>query len=440
MHRTSTLLTCSLVVLLVGTAGADLDKKQAGLLSRTDTQLTNFDTQLDRFVSNPAMYSERIDGEMKRRIEKQEEALKTLPADDAGVAKALAPLAAVKAKHAQVKGKLTEEKEAKADEKEEITKLVTAPEFAADLKTVENFVEMFTTPNRYKHDHYLFARWPGHEMVEEMVGWGQGWSETQKKQAALVAKYDKVAEYRGRLDGEVQQSQTAMTIALRNAKERFPAFESAVTAFTKESPAQIEKEAAALAAATKTAVEKQDFGAFTLWESALSQHRNRVQNIARIWAPLASPEERARIEARVKAIAADTDAAAEKLTEVIVRENRAPADKYGKGDRAELEKFVRGVWAKHFPAESILAVRFPSEAFERQTSWQYRAELKGFAKVDRSSMRAWVIVKDGAKRANLWPTTIYRMHLKGDSLELNWADRSSKGPPPTQRMLMANFK
>lgn len=440
MHRTSNLLTCSLVLLLVGTASADLDKKQAGLLSRTGTQLTNLEGQLDRYAANPTTYSERIDGEMKRRIEKQEEALKGLPGDDDEVKKELAHLEALKAKYAQVSGKLAAQKEAKAGEREEITALVTAPEFEADLTTVKNFAEMFMTPNRYEFEHYLFERWPGHEMVEEMVGWSQGWPETQKKHAALVAKYDKVAAYKGRLEGPVQQAQVGMLIALREAKERYPGFESAIAAFAKAAPAEIEKEAAALAAATKTAVEKQDFGAFTRWESALSQHRNRVQNIARIWAPLASPAERTRIEARVKAIDADTAAAAEKLTEVIIRENRAPADKYAKGDRAELEKYVRGVWAKKFPAESILAVRFPAEAFERQTSWQYRPELNGFAKVDRSSMRAWVIVKDGAKRAILWPTALYRLHMKGDSLELNWADRSSKGPPPTQRMLLANFK
>lgn len=429
------------VVLGIGLASADeLDKKQAGLLKRIETQITNLETGLDRYDKEPRNFTERVDNEQKNRIAKVEGQLAELPADHDEVKPVLAHLAALKAKHAALSAKLASAQHAAADENAGIAKLVEAPEAEADLATLRDFGEMFRSSDRYEFSHYLYGRWPSHEMIAEVESWSQGWSSTKQKMAALSEKYGKAAEYRGRLEGGAARMQIDISLALRGAKAGFPRFEQAVTAFIAGAPAQIEKSAADLKKAAEAAVAKQDFRAFTVWESDVSQARYHVVNLARIYAPFASADERTKLTARVAAIEEETEKIAQKLAETIIRENRAPGNAYAKDDRKAIESLVRSEWQKRFPSESIVAIRIPAEAMERKTAWVYEPSMNGFHKIDRSSLLVWVIVKDGAKQACMWPITVSRLHMKGDSLSVGESTRPSKGAPPNQRMLLANLK
>lgn len=434
------LLFLVFIALGIGVAGADeLDKRQAGLLQRIGFQITGFENNLGRYEGAPQTYTERVDNENKNRIAKLEAQLADLPADNEEVKAVLTRMSALKTKHAALSGQLAGSKQSAADEKAGITALMEAPEAATDLATLKDFNEMFQSHRRYGFDHYLYGRWPHHSIIAETESWSQGWAETKKKMAALIEKYGKAVEYRGQL-GSASRMHTDIAIELRHAKTNYPTFEKAVTDFIAGAPAQIEKQAAALKKAAETAVAKQDFQAFTVWESDVSQARYQVANLARVYAPLASPEERTKLAARVAAIEEDTDKIAQKLAEAIIRENRGPANAYAKDDRKAIESAVRADWGKHFPSESILSIRIPGESMERQTAWVYDSSANGFRKIDRSSTLVWVIVKDGGKQACLWPVTVYRLHMKGDALAVGESTRPSKGAPPNQRMLLANLK
>ncbi len=436
---TSTVLSLGLTV--AATAHAeDLDKKQASLLSRATNEMGMLEKSLERYLAGTSSYTDRLVGENQKKLDRIEEKLKDLPATNDDVKRELAHFEEVKKKVGELSAKLSGSKQAAADEKDAIIKLLAAPECAGDLETIKAFGERFLGAQRYDLDYYVWRQWPGHGLVVEMKADSAAWPETKKKLDELLAKYGRLLEYRKHIEGEPGMKLTEVQIALREAKDRFPDYDKAVQTFLKEAPAALDKAAAALKEASKTAVDKQQYQAFTSWESPLMQHRFRVDNLAAIWAPMASSEdERKKIEARAKAIDEEMEAAAQKLAEAIIRENRAPKDVYAKGDKAELERFIRGVWAKKFPAESIVAVRFPHEAFERKTQWVYVPDSRAFVKRDRSTMGAWVIVKDGPKQAIQWYVTVIRQHLKGDALDLDWIDRPSK-VPPMQRMLLANFK
>lgn len=429
------------VVLGIGLASADeLDKKQTGLLKRVDNQLTNLETALGRYEMEPRIFTERVDTDNKNRIAKLETQLAELPAEHDDVKPVLAHLAAVKAKHAALSAKLAGAQQASADENAAIAKLMEAPEAEGDLATLRDFVEMFHSSGRYGFDHYLYARWPSHEMIAETESWSQGWPSTKQKMAALGERYGKAVEYRGRLEGKASRMHTDILIALREAKAGYPGFEEAIKAFVAGAPEQIEKSAAQLKKAADTAVAKQDFRAFTVWESDVSQARYRVVNLARVYAPFASADERTKLATRVAAIEEETEKTAQKLAETIIRENRAPANAYAKDDRKAIESLVRSEWQKRFPSESIVGIRIPAEAMERKTAWVYEASMNGFHKLDRSSVLVWVLVKDGPKQVCMWPVTVSRLHLKGDTLSVGESSRPSKGAPPNQRMLLANLK
>lgn len=425
-------LTCS-------TAFADdLDKKQAGALKRADNLIGQLTEQLSGM--EPSRFNDRIKGDYERRVGGVGDKLAELPADHPDVKAVLERHAALKAKLAELSAGLAKTQGDAADARAAIEKTLAAPEFTDDLEALKAMVEQFGSSSRYEFNHYLYGRWPGHDMVEEMKTWSAGWEGTQKKFAALKAKYGKLVEYRSKLDGPSTFKLTDVKIALRDAEDRFPSYEAAVKQFVTGAPAEIEKQAAALKAAATEAVAKRNHEAFTLWESKVSQARYRVMNIAKIYVPLAPPDERAKIEARAAAIEEDTDKLANQLAELMIRENRAPGNGYAGADRKAIEAMVRAEWGKLHAGESIVAVRLPSDAWERKTAWVYDTGMNGFVKRDRSSMLVWVLVKDGPKQIAMWPVAALKLHLHGDKLALDEGPRPGRGAPPSQKMLAANFK
>lgn len=428
-----------MLLLLLALMTSELDKKQAGLLQRCENEATTLEASLEKAGSE--RYTERQDGDFKRRIDKLADKAAPLPADDEGVKKLLAHLAALRAKHGDLGAKLSGAMQAKSDEKAAIAALVEAPEFADDVAEMETFAAMFQDSGRFAPDHYLYARWPAHSLVAETKAWAANWPATQKKVAELQAKYKAAADYRGKLEGKAQMGQTKLTIAMREMNERVEDFAAAVTRFAKSGGSDIEKATQALDASIADAVSRKAYPDFTIWDSKLSQAHCRVLNLVAVWAPLASADaDRTAAEAKAKSADDKLANAAEKLSTDIIRENRAPADQW-QGDRSAVEAFVKKEYAKKYPNEEILSVRFAGPAFERRTFWELDSTRTKLVKRDESSVGAWVLVKDAAKKeAVQWYTTLYKLHMKGDALYLEPGMRTSRMPMPSQRILLANYK
>jgi hypothetical protein len=434
------MVSLAVLSLAVVVHAQELDRKQAGTLSRLSNQVTAAQTALDKYGPGKQPFNARLKEDFGRKLARFEEMLAPLPADQPEVKKEAEHLAAFKAALAAQSGELAKNEQAKEGELAAMIAALEGPDAETDRASLERLGEMFKSHERYDLTSFFFARWPTHEVIAELRGWAEAWPVTQKQFAELSAKYTPVVAYKGHLPGKTNIVHANFSIALNDAKRFYDDFRAAIEGFAKNAPGQVDKEGAALKAETDRAVSAQDYMAFIRPEGKIEQLRYRIVNLASVWQPFApSVADGEKLVAHGKDLIEQSDAAAEKLAAVIIKENKGPQDKYAGPERAKLESHVRGIWAKRFPKESIIAVRFGAAAFERRVAWQYDSGLRAFVKSDNSTLPVWVIVKDGAKQAIMWFCTMHKEHLKGDTLGLTWIERPSKGPPPDRRLLVSNL-
>jgi hypothetical protein len=432
--------TVVVLLALLGTAGAqELDKKQAGLVKRLSPQIVGDTEALSKIGNESWQFTKRVADDYQRRVTRYEGQLKDLPPDHPDVKKVLGELETLRSALAQRTGALTAKTEANAETVKQLTALFTAPEAEEDVKAVQALAAQFQSHGMFTWDSYVFARWPDHPLVLQLRDWAGSWAATEKRLADFRAKYGEGAEFKGKLEGAAQSRQVTMAIALRDAEDRAKKYKEVLETFAKTAPDQIEKEGALLKAETAKAVASNNYIPFLQTEGLIERYRYRLTNIAAIWAPLASSDaERDKVKARAAAFLEESDQAAQKLADLIIKENKGPKDKYTGADRATLETHVKKEWAQKYPKDKVLAVRFDGSAFERHTAWKYDQAQHAFVKEDSSSLGVWVVIEDGPKQAIKHYCTLRKLHLKGNMLDLGFPYRSPK-TPPMYRLLTANL-
>ncbi len=424
--------------LLAAPGFAELDKKQAGLLKRTSGYITNVQNSLEH-ESAGALPNERVVGELRKKLDKYEKDIQSLPADDSAVQAEIAHLAQVRQALDGRAGTLKAAQDARASEDAAIAALYTAPEFEADLEAMTQFAESFESAQLLAPDSYVFGRWPTNSNVVQLQGWTTAWAQTQKRFAELKEKYAASIASRRMISGDTDIARAKMKGVLDDASDRIGAFSAAMKTLTDSAPGEVESLAKTLNTEVDKAVAAKDFGTLVNPDGKVQELRWRIENLATIWGPLApSDAERAKLSARAKAIDAAVEARLDKLSEAIITSNKAPANAYGGGDAKEVEALVRSTWAKKFPADAIVAIRFTAGAFERRTAWEWDNGMNAWVKHDSSHLPGWVIVRDGSARAIMWPVAVYRRHLKGNALEVGVPERSSH-VSPNHRLLLSNL-
>lgn len=98
----------------------------------------------------------------------------------------------------------------------------------------------------------------------------------------------------------------------------------------------------------------------------------------------------------------------------IIATNKLPADRYTGGDKEALSQTAITAWKKEQPDANVLAVRFVSETWERETLW--RLQNTTWYRVDRSSLQAQLLVKHDDKLAIIRPVNLWIDHMKGDKM------------------------
>jgi hypothetical protein len=418
----------------------ELDKKQQGLIKRLQPQIEKDTEALGKIGDESWQLTQRVVDDYKRRIARYEGQLKDLPADHAEVKPALAKLDELRALLDKRAGALAAKTAAGADAAAKLTTLLTAPEHEDDLKTLDALLEQYRSRDMYRFDNYVFHRWPDHSLVLRQREQAQSLRETQKKVEALIVKYAECATFTGRLEGQAVANRIEMASRLKDLAQLGKGFQESLDAFIAGVPEQIDKDGALLKTAADKAVAAGDYAAFIQPEGEIEKRRYRITNITAIWSPLApSDEARAKLSARAEALLAQCDAAAQKLAAAMIRDNKGPANKYSGADRGKLEAFVRAEWSKKYPADAILAVRFEAASFDRHTAWKLDPSTHSFVKTDESNIPVWVIIKDGPKQAIKYFCSLYKLHLRGDSLHLGFPYRNPKGPAPMYRLLVSNL-
>lgn len=426
-----------LLLALVPLCAAALDKKEESKLKRFSNQLDQVQSSFDGATREGRLLTVRQLDTFNDRLTRITTDLSALPADDADVKVVLDHLAALKSAVAEKLKGLNDQQAAVADQLDAWRKLLEAD--AADRETLEHVRAAFEDTNLFAPDSYIFARWTTHSTLASMRASAKAWPSSKQQLAALSAKYGEMCASRKMLGGDAEMERVKLCGDLKDATGDAGEFDAAISTFTREGPAQLEKDGAALKAATDAAVSKRDANAFLDPEGTIATLRNRVLNLAAVWESVApTPDDAQKTTARAKALDDATETAMNTLSESIITSNKGPKSVYAGPDAAACEAAIRATWAKEFPKDAIVAVRFASSAFERHTSWEWEPSRAAFVKHDASHLLAWVVVKDGADRAILWPVTVLKLHLKGDSLVADPGPRLSR-ISPNRRLLLKNL-
>ncbi len=114
-------------------------------------------------------------------------------------------------------------------------------------------------------------------------------------------------------------------------------------------------------------------------------------------------EVRQQIKQRAKALEAQ-----------IIANNQLPSDVYTGADRDDVVAIAIDGWNHQQPDAEVLMSRIPSQAWSRETRWEW---FNGsFYKVDKSTLQVQLIVKHDDKLAVKRPINVRKDHLKGDTM------------------------
>lgn len=127
-----------------------------------------------------------------------------------------------------------------------------------------------------------------------------------------------------------------------------------------------------------------------------------------------SEEEAKPYAERLEQVREEVRQRAKSLEAQIIANNPLPDDNFEGEDRDVIVQLATDAWAKQQPGAEVLTVRIPSQAWARDTRWQW--SNGAFYKIDSSSVQVQLLIKHDDKLAVVRPINLYKNHLKADTL------------------------
>lgn len=192
-------------------------------------------------------------------------------------------------------------------------------------------------------------------------------------------------------------------------RERLTTFDAAVAERSKTLPGIVDQDLAAALRMTEEAVSERKplfFGGGI--PQAVEFATAKVELLAAI-DPAQGERARAVLAKTKTAIAARELG----LRDVIVAENPLPPDRYTGADKAAWTQRAIDAWKALEPGAQVLAVRFPSERWSRESMWQLQNTTWYF--IDRSKLQAQLIVRHDDTTAVIRPVNLWIDHADGDA-------------------------
>ncbi|MEB3221467.1 MAG: hypothetical protein VKS61_05270 [Candidatus Sericytochromatia bacterium] len=115
---------------------------------------------------------------------------------------------------------------------------------------------------------------------------------------------------------------------------------------------------------------------------------------------------------------------ASSFSEAAAAAYRLPPEAYHGADKAQLAAVVRATWKEKYPQDQILALRFPRAGWKRDRELKQNAT--GWYRTDVSSLVVYVVVKQSATVATVYPAYLNKNHMQGDALTVG-ADTKGSG-------------
>ncbi len=267
------------------------------------------------------------------------------------------------------------------------------PEFEADRKRLRELSVMFGDPMLLKTNRPMAA-----ESLAQ--------SEAAKAECIRIAQ-----QYARLMQQQTDQGKTIEGVGngfLRNHAE----FMAAAEAEGQALPASIREELAQARQYAADAVAEQK----PLWfTGGIPQTMSFAQDNLLLLEAI-DPAAAAPLRAEIDQTQAQLKEQADSLRELIIRENRMPADRFTGDDRNKAIETAKSAWTVQQAEFDLLAVRIPSENWARETKWTYSNGTWYFSDKSKLQVRLFVADHENPELVIDRPINVWKDHQKGDSM------------------------
>ncbi|MEO0514215.1 MAG: hypothetical protein AAF086_02830 [Planctomycetota bacterium] len=244
-----------------------------------------------------------------------------------------------------------------------------------------------------------------------------------------------------------QQTEMGQTIeAVGNgALQSFQAFDAEIEAQKNTLPASIREDLAEADQYANEAVQNQKPAWF---QGGIPQCMGWAEDKT-VLLKVIDPEGYEAVQQEVTAMQASLAQRADSLKELIIRENKPPADNFAGDDRQKAIDTAIDAWGYQEKDFEVLGASIPAEAWERQEKQFFDGKLQSdgdvtgtWSKQDRSRLQVQLLiaVKDNPDLAKIIPVNVYKDHMKGDTMIGTPMFAGDEELPPRFFLLRDNIK
>lgn len=231
-----------------------------------------------------------------------------------------------------------------------------------------------------------------------------------KEEASAKEELARITKEYGAYIGQQTEQSKQIEGASKYLAEKLQAFDSAAAKAKLDLPADINQDLAQIVTMADQAVKEQKPAFFGGGIPQRMEQVNEKIVLFEALEPLPAVAFRTKYETTQKSLKASEAS----LKDAIIAANELPPDRYSGGDKNALTALAIETWKKSEPAAQVLAVRIPSQNWERESMWRY--ENRAWHKIDRSKLQAQVIVKVDDKIAVIRPINLWKDHLQNDQI------------------------
>ena len=129
---------------------------------------------------------------------------------------------------------------------------------------------------------------------------------------------------------------------------------------------------------------------------------------------------------KYEAAHAEVAAICDSFNTAKLQNEKAPADVYKGSDRGTFDKQIRAEWAKKYPEDQILDVRFHMAEWQRNKEHVWQSASQSWRDVDMSVLAVSVIVKTCDEVATTYPAYINKNNLSGGAITIGVDTKGSE--------------
>ncbi len=218
-------------------------------------------------------------------------------------------------------------------------------------------------------------------------------------------------KYQPLADQRTEQGERASSL-VAHFVEKFKAYNAAAETQKTELPASIREDMTEAQKIADEAVAEQKPMWFT---GGIPQRMGWVTEKMALYEVL-DPEPAAALKKDVEALQTKINQQEKSLGQLIINNNQLPNDNYQGDDRDKVIAVAIDAWKHQQPQFDVLATRIPSQAWARNTRWEYSNGTWYFLDTSKLQVQLIVADQDNPKQAIIRPVNIIMNHEKGDTL------------------------